>query len=115
MFAISLRVLEKSGYLESTREMEDAQPSLGTDKVLAGLFQVLFLLFRGELEDSAEGVLDGVREEPPCAHHGWRSRRCECNWSIERSRGSYGAVGSPRDVVVAEGGEEAVGCGCCLL
>ena len=63
MFAISLRALEKSGYLESTREMEDAQPSLGTDKVLAGLFQVLFLLFCGELEDSAEGVLDGVREE----------------------------------------------------
>jgi len=63
MFAISLRALEKSGYLESTHEMEDAQPSLGTDKVLAGLFQVLFLLFCGELEDNAEGVLDGVREE----------------------------------------------------
>lgn len=63
MFAISLRALEKSGYLESTCEMEDAQPSLGTDKMLAGLFQVLFLLFCGEVEDSAEGVLDGVRVE----------------------------------------------------
>ena len=63
MFVISLRALEKSGYLECTRAMEDTQPSLGTDKVLAGLFQVLFLLFCGELEDNAEGVLDGVREE----------------------------------------------------
>jgi hypothetical protein len=63
MFAISLRALEKSGHLECTREMEGAQPSLGADKVLAGIFQVLFLLFCGELEDSAEGILDGVREE----------------------------------------------------
>jgi len=63
MFAISLRALEKSGHLECTREMEVARPSLGTDKVLAGLFQVLFLLFCGELEDGAEGVLDGVRED----------------------------------------------------
>jgi len=63
MFVVSLRALEKSGYLECTRAMEDGQPSLGTDKVLAGLFQVLFLLFCGELEDNAEGVLDGVREE----------------------------------------------------
>ena len=38
MFAISLHVLEKSGYLKSTREMEDAQPSLGADKVITGLF-----------------------------------------------------------------------------
>ena len=38
MFAISLHVLEKSGYLESTREMEDVQLSLGADKVITGLF-----------------------------------------------------------------------------
>ena len=56
MFAISLCALEKSGYLESMCEMEDAQLSLGTDKVL-------FLLFCGELKDSAKGVLDGVHEE----------------------------------------------------
>ena len=63
MFVVSLRALDKSGYLECTHAMEATQPSLGTDKVLAGLFQVLFLLFCGELEDNAEGVLDGVREE----------------------------------------------------
>ena len=38
LLAISLHALEKSGHLKS---VEDVQLSLGTDKVLAGPFQVL--------------------------------------------------------------------------